>query len=435
MKISKIFAGLSAAAIMASMAAAVPASAKEIDIYNLGFNIQVGHCKNSRLTIKVTSSKDNIWDWENKTATNEGYMYTVQKSWSQDAPSDDELGDVYGDLNEDGSFKQAKGATILNNWECGPSKYQGQWAQITLTDDDLSALTFEVTFDGSDSTWEYHPYDPSKSHEQQNYETFIFVGGAVSGDGGIESRYDTDGNATSEYAGKADIDEINSQFGGVTSAQATDDAAKKAAVEAAEAAGVKENGFYPASYTATYTFSGSDVAAASPEVANYKTDDGQEEESSSASDSSKADDSKGDNSSSGDSNSKADTSSAAADGSSASDTSSAADTVDAGSTDTANAGNSDSSSTAAASASSSSSTAAASADSKSSTSSTAASATKSSTTTTTTSSNAAAPAGGGSDGSAESDATSNAASGAAAGVGLAITAVAAAAIVVSKRRD
>ncbi len=415
MKISKIFAGLSAAAIMASMAAAVPASAKEISLYNAGWNIQVGHMKNAHVTIKVTSSTNNIWNGEE--GVSEGYMYTVQKSWNADAPADDVAGEVPFTENT------MKGATYLNDWDSGPTKFNGQWAQITLTDDDLSALTFEVTVEcGSDAKWEYHPYDPDKAENENVYIIF---------------RMGAEGNLVMPSSGQAmDIDgwncvvssdEINSQFGGKTStAEATDES-------------VTENGYYNATYSGTFTYAGSDIASTSPEVTEWTYDDGKEDETSKA-DESKADESKSDTSStsggSGDSNSKADTSSAAADGSSASDTSSAADTVDAGSTDTANAGNSDSSSssTAAASASSSSSTAAASADSKSSTSSTAASATKSSTTTTT-SSSAAAPAGGGSDGSAESDATSNAASGAAADVGLAITAVAAAAIVVSKRRD
>lgn len=414
MKISKIFAGMSALAMSAAMFSAVAASAddapqengfynasysatytysgsdlasgnpectaweepyvvgegddaKTYNLYNLGFNIQVGHVKNAKVTIEVTSSDNTIWD--GTAGVSSGYMYTVQKSWNQDCPADDEVGEVKFTENS------AKGATDLNGWDSGPTKYNGQWAQITITDNDLSKLTFTVTFEAdSDSKWEYHAYNPDSTEETPNqYQVFCFAGGD---------------SQTFPFE-LVDCDTINEQFGGVTSTN------------------------YNAGGDSSNTES--------------KADD-----KSSGGDSGSG---SGKSSGSGDS-----TSSAAGDTSSAaSDSNSTTDSAEAGSTDTAKAGSSDSSSssTAAASASSSSSTAAASADSKSSTtSSTAASATKSSTTTTTTtSSSAAAPAGGGSDGSAESDATSNAASGAAAGVGLAMTAVAAAAIVVSKRRN
>lgn len=430
MKISKIFAGMSALALSAAMFSTVAVSAddaptesgfynatysgtftyagsdiaatspelnaweaktvigegedaKEYQLYNSGWNIQLGHMKNAHLTIKVTSSTNNIWNGTE--GVSEGYMYTVQKSWEQNAPADDVAGDVPFMFNEDGTPKQMKGATYLNNWDSGPSKFNGQWAQITLTDNDLSALTFEVTVEcGSDAKWEYHPYDTTKSEEENCYIVF---------------RMGAEGNLVRPTSGDcADLDgwncivssdTINEQFGGVTSKTAGTESTASAA-----------------------------------------------DSSSSADPSSSDGDSKGDTTSSS-ADSKGGSGSTTGDGTST-DTSSSADSTAEGESGSGETKSSDSSSSAAAaSASSSSSTAAASATSSAASTTAASTSTKSSTTTTTTttSSSAAAPAGGGSDGSAESDATSNAASGAAAGVGLAITAAAAAAIVVTKKRN
>ncbi|MBO6140315.1 MAG: NPXTG-anchored protein [Ruminococcus sp.] len=135
MKISKIFAGMSALAIASTMV--VSASA----------------------------------------ATNKTNMWTVQASWNADAPADKEKTPVKFTFNEDGTPVEKKGATDLSNWDSGGTKFNGQWAQFIMTDDDLDAITIKATIvaDG-DTTWEYHPADPEKSDEENVYIVFNFMG-------------------------------------------------------------------------------------------------------------------------------------------------------------------------------------------------------------------------------------------------------------------
>jgi hypothetical protein len=53
--------------------------------------------------------------------------------------------------------KSAEGATELKSWDSGSTKFNGQWAQFMLTDDNLSAVTLEVTVVADSKTkWEYH---------------------------------------------------------------------------------------------------------------------------------------------------------------------------------------------------------------------------------------------------------------------------------------
>ena len=73
-------------------------------------------------------------------ATSEAYMYTVQKSWNGKAPADQEETPIKFMFEDDGvTPKTKKGATDLNKWDSGTEKFNGQWAQIILTDNDLSA--------------------------------------------------------------------------------------------------------------------------------------------------------------------------------------------------------------------------------------------------------------------------------------------------------
>ena len=240
MKADKLFAGLSAVALAGTMLAAIPAQAETTELYNVGFNIQVGHVKNAKISVKVKSSDNTIWNGAD--GVSEGYMYTVQKSWNCDAPADDEYGEI--PFTFDGSPQKQKGATFLNNWDTGPTKFNGQWAQITLTDPDLSKLTFEVTFVAdSNSKWEYHPYD--EDDEKNELWTFIFAGG----------------DSAAFAPETVSVDVINSQFGGLTSSNYKDEDA----IADAESKGIQENGFYNAAYTAKYTYSGADLAKANPE--------------------------------------------------------------------------------------------------------------------------------------------------------------------------
>lgn len=157
------------------------------DTYTLGMNFQTGHLKNGLVTIKVTSTEDNIWDGEK--GTNEGYMYTVQSSWNGDASADFVDGWVKYNYNEDGTKATAKGAADLNAWKSG-GKFNGNWAQITLTNENIDSLTFEVTVKADEKTkWEYHPYNEKKP-EDVNYVVFnglgangAFVPSSVTGDG------------------------------------------------------------------------------------------------------------------------------------------------------------------------------------------------------------------------------------------------------------
>jgi hypothetical protein len=129
MKISKILAGLSAAAIAASMVA-IPASAADTD-----------------------------------------YLYLVKASWNGNTPTDGVEGTVKWTENV------VKGACDLNAWDTGSIKYNGEWAQCILTSDDLSSvsITFTIT-SNENSTWEAHQYDDEAPAEDQVYQVFLTLG-------------------------------------------------------------------------------------------------------------------------------------------------------------------------------------------------------------------------------------------------------------------
>ncbi len=205
MKISKIFAGMSALAVAATMSLAASAdeapvenqfynatgtwtaeftgdqlskaaedggaqlSENEDGTYTFGCNIQVGHMKNAKVTMEVSSTKNNIFNGADADATNSTYMWTVQASWNADAPADKEKTPVK--FTED----EKKGAVDLKDWDSGPTKYNGQWAQFIMTDNDLSAITIKATIVADDATtWEYHTIDPEA--EQNVYEVFRMFG-------------------------------------------------------------------------------------------------------------------------------------------------------------------------------------------------------------------------------------------------------------------
>ena len=110
-------------------------------------------------------------------ATSEAYMYTVQKSWTGKAPADQEETPIKFMFEDDGvTPKTKKGATDLNKWDCGTVKYNGQWAQIILTDDDLSALNIEFTVElDENSTVEWHVDNPDEE-DGDSYQLFIVFG-------------------------------------------------------------------------------------------------------------------------------------------------------------------------------------------------------------------------------------------------------------------
>ena len=210
-KISKIFAGMSAAAIIAA-AVAMPASAEapvEEEFYpatgewtytysgsdiqaaidangaqlienksedgspstwTCGMNIQVGHMKNAKVTKTVHSDTNYNIKGAVADAGSDDTMWTDQTSWNADAPADKEKSTVKYTENE------AKGATELNNWDSGPTKFNGQWAQFMLTDNDLSGVTITVKVVADDATtWEYHK-DNEEKPEENVYRVFIMFG-------------------------------------------------------------------------------------------------------------------------------------------------------------------------------------------------------------------------------------------------------------------
>lgn len=129
MKMSKIFAGVSALAMAATMA--VSASAADT-----------------------------------------AYLYTVQASWSG-CPADEVEGQVKFTENV------KKGACDLNQWDSGSSKFNGQWAQYVFTSDDMSNVTIEFTIESTASTqWEYHEDgDQEKDPEGwDSYQLFLTLG-------------------------------------------------------------------------------------------------------------------------------------------------------------------------------------------------------------------------------------------------------------------
>ena len=111
-------------------------------------------------------------------ATSEAYMYTVQPSWTGKAPADKEEAPIKFMFEDDGvTPKTKKGATDLNKWDCGEVKFNGQWAQIILTDADLSAITIDFTIEMDDATQvEWHADDPDAAAEDNVYQVFNVFG-------------------------------------------------------------------------------------------------------------------------------------------------------------------------------------------------------------------------------------------------------------------
>ena len=166
MKMSRIFAGVAALAIAASVAA-LPAAAADT-----------------------------------------AYLYTATKSWTTTAPADSVEGEIKFQTNEDGTPKTALGATDLNAWNCGPDKYNGQWVQYVLTSDDLSSVSVKFTLHASDSaTCEYHTYKEDETPEA--YQLFMTLGKTetveydyVNGDGAANFDFvPVTGDWTFEYTG------------------------------------------------------------------------------------------------------------------------------------------------------------------------------------------------------------------------------------------
>ena len=143
--------------------------------YSFGTNMQVGHFKNLKVTLKAYSTKNNIYNGEGAEPTDEGYLYTVQASWNADAPADMEKHPVKfsEETSDDGEPIMKKGAVDLNSWDSGNTKFNGQWAQITLTDDDVESLTIvaDIVAD-EDTTLEYHPVEEDR--EVNDYTVFSF---------------------------------------------------------------------------------------------------------------------------------------------------------------------------------------------------------------------------------------------------------------------
>ncbi|MBQ1538152.1 MAG: hypothetical protein IIZ73_07560 [Ruminococcus sp.] len=196
----------------------------KVDYYNFGCNFQVGHMKKAIVTIRVTSDTNNIWLADENaagegTAASEGYMYTVQKSWNGDCSADFQQGWTHS-YDADGKPVYADGACDMNGWNSGSGKFNGQWVQISLTDDNLSALHFEITVEATDkTTWEYHPYSEESADDYQYIISNGFGGNggftpsSVSGDGDPYSKV----NATDEgdtVTVVVDGDYINKQIPG-----------------------------------------------------------------------------------------------------------------------------------------------------------------------------------------------------------------------------
>ncbi|MBR1663811.1 MAG: hypothetical protein IJ696_05745 [Ruminococcus sp.] len=68
-----------------------------------------------------------------------------------------------------------KGAVDVNEWDSGPTKFNGQWVQFVMTDDDLSSITIKATVVADENTtWEYHPVDPDS--DVNEYVVLNFLG-------------------------------------------------------------------------------------------------------------------------------------------------------------------------------------------------------------------------------------------------------------------
>lgn len=227
-----------------------------VDTYNLGFNIQVGHVTNAKLTIEVTSSANNIYDGNGGVGS--GYMYTVQTSWNQDSPKDDEKGWKKFEYEDDGSQKMAWGACDINNMSTGPSKYNGEWAQITLTDTNVSALTFTVHVDCSESTWEYHPYE--ETDENGNiYQVFSMTAGTV-----LPNNVDASQTQEADTGKWAVVssDEINKQIpGGKTSGKEDSKSDSSSSTTDSNSSTTSSNSSSTSSTTSTTSKSGSSTTS------------------------------------------------------------------------------------------------------------------------------------------------------------------------------
>lgn len=257
MKVSKIFAGMSALALAATMTVCASAAeapeenkfynatgtwtaeytgdmlakaaedggaqfgANEDGTYTFGCNIQVGHVTNAKVTLEVTSSKNNLFNGADADAVNSTYMYTVQPSWNADAPADKEKTVIKWTETE------KKGATDMNEWVSGPTKFNGQWAQFIMTDDDLSAITIKATIVAdADSTWEYHAIDPDA--EENVYIVFNMFGAPntetikvdsteinkqIEGEGGSDDGSSDDGSSDDGSSDDGSSDDGSSEDG------------------------------------------------------------------------------------------------------------------------------------------------------------------------------------------------------------------------------
>lgn len=95
-------------------------------------------------------------------AATEDYLYTVQGSWNGNAPADLEEAPVKWQYDADGNPVLKKGAADLNKWDSGKGKFNGNWVQTILTDDDLSALSIDFTVElDEQSQVEFHADDPA----------------------------------------------------------------------------------------------------------------------------------------------------------------------------------------------------------------------------------------------------------------------------------
>ncbi len=143
--------------------------------YTFGCNLQVGHAKNLKVTLEVTSTKNNLFNGADSDPVDSAYMYTVQASWNGDAPADLEKHPIKFMFDEDGNPVMKKGAVDVNEWDSGPTKFNGQWVQFVMTDDDLSAITIKATVVADENTtWEYHPIDPDS--DVNEYVVLNFLG-------------------------------------------------------------------------------------------------------------------------------------------------------------------------------------------------------------------------------------------------------------------
>lgn len=154
MKISKIFAAMSAAAIAASMVA-LPAAADDaaagstMKAYNVGFNIQFGHFYGG--TITATATGGNVLGMakaEDGSLTCTGEKVDSQKMW------------VVNDWSSTVSNDFVEGIAIADGtYDANNPGWNGMWIQCYI--DDLSAgleVTFEIS--AEDGTWK--EMDPSE---------------------------------------------------------------------------------------------------------------------------------------------------------------------------------------------------------------------------------------------------------------------------------